>query len=127
MSLLHFLHDFWMKVFHTMYFINWPNLIAWLPLLLAILANVCIIIIYGPVSDVISFEINHIFFMKLLFYTTRKSGQKWAIMINIIFKQLLSIRNYLRPLSGPLRWLAWLKWNCFFMNWFYYNLIIIIK
>ena len=26
-----------------------------------------------------------------------------------------------------LRWLAWLKQNCFFMDWFYYNLIILIK
>ena len=26
-----------------------------------------------------------------------------------------------------LRWLAGLKWNCFFMEWFYYNLIILIK
>ena len=26
-----------------------------------------------------------------------------------------------------LRWLAWLKWNCFFLDWFYYNLIILIK
>ena len=26
-----------------------------------------------------------------------------------------------------LRWRAWLVWNCFFMDWFYYDLIILIK
>ena len=26
-----------------------------------------------------------------------------------------------------LRWLGWLNQNCFFMDWFYYNLIILIK
>ena len=30
-------------------------------------------------------------------------------------------------LSFKLRWLAWLKQNCFFMDWFHYNLIILIK
>ena len=32
-SLLLFLHDFWIKLFLLLYFINWPNFIVWLPLL----------------------------------------------------------------------------------------------
>ena len=30
-------------------------------------------------------------------------------------------------LSVLLRWLAWLMWNCFFKDWFCYNLIVLIK
>ena len=29
-SLNHFLHDFWGKIFLTLYSINWPNIIVWL-------------------------------------------------------------------------------------------------
>ena len=38
----HFVYDFSTKLFLTLYSINWPNLIAWLPLLLEILNNMCI-------------------------------------------------------------------------------------
>ena len=41
----HFEHDFSTKVFLMLYSINWPNLIAWLALLLAILGNMCIAIV----------------------------------------------------------------------------------
>ena len=33
----HFLHDFLRKLFILLYSINWPNLFAWLPLLVAII------------------------------------------------------------------------------------------
>ena len=39
------------KMFLLLYSINWLNLIAWLPLLVKILGNMCIIIIYSPVCD----------------------------------------------------------------------------
>ena len=39
-------------------FINWPNLIIWLPLLLEILGNKCITIVCFPGFDVKYFEIN---------------------------------------------------------------------
>ena len=39
----HFLHDFWRKLFLTLHFINWPNFIAWLPLLLKIFGNMCFV------------------------------------------------------------------------------------
>ena len=45
-SLQHFLHDFWIKIFLTLYSIMWPYFIFWLPLLLEILSNIYIVIIY---------------------------------------------------------------------------------
>ena len=49
--------DFSRKIFLTLYFINWTNFIAWLPLLLEILGNMRITIICYPVCDVMNFEI----------------------------------------------------------------------
>ena len=45
-SLPHFLHDFWRKMFLALYSINWSNFIEWLSLLLEILGNKCIVIIF---------------------------------------------------------------------------------
>ena len=42
-ALLHFLHDFWRKIFLLIYSITWPNLIVWLPLLHLILGNTWIL------------------------------------------------------------------------------------
>ena len=75
-SLSHFLHDFWRKIFLTLYATKWLNLIAWLPLLLEILGNMCIIITCFPVSDVIKFEITFSFRIKPFFYMTKTSGQQ---------------------------------------------------
>ena len=36
------------------------------------------------------------------------------------------VQGYI-SIASVLRRLAWLKQNCFFMNWFYYNLIILIR
>ena len=43
-SSAHFVYDFSPKMFLMLYSINWPNGIAWLPLLLEILSNMCIAI-----------------------------------------------------------------------------------
>ena len=43
-SLPHFLHGFWRKIFLTLYF-NWANFIPWLHLLLEILGNMFLVII----------------------------------------------------------------------------------
>ena len=45
------------KLFLTLYFISWPNFIAWLCLLLEILDNICTVIICFQVCDFINFEI----------------------------------------------------------------------
>ena len=50
----HFVYDFSRKMFLMLWFINWPNFIVWLPLLLEILGNICIEIVYFPGCDVIN-------------------------------------------------------------------------
>ena len=47
----HSLHDFWRKIFFFLYSIaciTWPNFIVWLPLLLEILDNMCIVFVCYP-------------------------------------------------------------------------------
>ena len=44
-SAAHFVYDFSTKMFLMLYSINWPNFIAWLPLLLEILGNMYIAIV----------------------------------------------------------------------------------
>ena len=44
----HFLHGFWIKIFHLLYSINWPNFIVGLFLFREILGNVYIIIVSQP-------------------------------------------------------------------------------
>ena len=65
--LYHTLHDIWRKVFLLLYSINWPNFIVWLYLLCDILGNMCIAIVCWPGCDVISFEINQSFLIRLFF------------------------------------------------------------
>ena len=58
----------------------WPNItngIAWLPLLLEILDNMCIVIIWFPVGDVINFEINPSY--QAVFLQGQKSKDKIEI------------------------------------------------
>ena len=77
-SLSHFLHDFWKKIFLTLYAIKsikWANLIAWLSLLLEIMSNMCIKITCFPICDVIKFEITFSFLIKPFSYMTKTSGQ----------------------------------------------------
>ena len=53
----HFVYNSSRENFLMLYSINWPNFIAWLPLLLEILYNMCIVIICFPLDDVTNFEI----------------------------------------------------------------------
>ena len=69
----HFVDDFPRKMLLVLHSINWPNFIVWLPLLLEILGNMCITIVCWPGCDVIKFEIDLIFLMKLFYYITKKS------------------------------------------------------
>ena len=75
-SLPHFLHNFWRKIFILLYSINWPRFIAWLLLLCEILGNMCIAIIFKPGCDVMNFEINLIFPIKPFFSTLPKIHHK---------------------------------------------------
>ena len=56
-SLPHFLHDFWRKIFPLLFSITWPNFIFWLALLSEILGNICIVIVCKASCDIIHFEI----------------------------------------------------------------------
>ena len=60
----HFVHDFSRKMFLELYFINWPNFIVWLPLLLEILGIMCIAIVCFSGFDVLNFEVKLIFLIK---------------------------------------------------------------
>ena len=74
--LTHFLHDFWRNIFLTLYFINWPHFIVWLPLPFVSLGNMCIVFIFCPVCHLINFETNRSFLFKLFFYITKKPVKK---------------------------------------------------
>ena len=50
-----------------LYSFNWPIIIAWLPLLLEILGNMCVVIVCYPGSDVMDFEIIILIFLIELF------------------------------------------------------------
>ena len=75
-------------MFLVLYFINWPNFIAWLLLLLAILVNMCIailqyilqLLVRFPGYDVKDFEINIIFLIKPFFYLIKKLRQTFKYL-----------------------------------------------
>ena len=68
------------KMLLILYSNNWPNFIIWLSLLLAILGNMCIANACFPGRDVIIFEINLILLIKLFYYMTEKSRQKFKYL-----------------------------------------------
>ena len=68
----HFVYDFSTKMFLMLYSINKPNFIAWFPLLLEILGNMCIAIVCEPGCDVMNFDINLIFLIESLFLHDQK-------------------------------------------------------
>ena len=73
-SPLHFVPDFSRKIFLS-YYINWLDFIVWLPLLLQISADVCIVIVCYPVFDVINFETYISFLIEPFSYMTKNSEQ----------------------------------------------------
>ena len=111
----HIVYDFCRKIFLILCSINWPNFIVCSSLPLEILANTCFVISCLPVYDVFEFENNLSFLIKLFFYTAKTPRQKFEYLqdknkfkvnlkaVFIIFKGLLVARNWLRPLSGPLK------------------------
>ena len=78
----HFVYDVSIKKFLVLYYINWPYFIVWLPLLLEMLGNMSITIVCWPVCDIIKFEINLIFLIKLFCYMSEKSRQKFKYLEN---------------------------------------------
>ena len=108
-SIPHFPYNFWRKISLTLYFINWSNAIVWLPLIFEILGNICIVISYCLICDVINFEINHGFFIKPFFHITKRSGQninisgtKRAFNMNIkAFFIIFKVLSIVRKISDP--------------------------
>ena len=70
-----FVYDFSRKMFLVLCFINWSNFIAWLPLLLEILINMCIAIVCQPDCNVVNLETLLTFLIKPSFYMTKMSRQ----------------------------------------------------
>ena len=70
-SLPHFPHNFWRKIFFLLCSINWPNFIVWLTLLCEILGNMCIAIVCKPGCDAMNFEV-HLIFLTLFFLHDQK-------------------------------------------------------
>ena len=65
-----------------LYFSNWPKSISWLPVILEILGNMCIVIICCQVCEVLNFENNFNLLIKLFLYITKKSKQKSKYLKN---------------------------------------------
>ena len=76
----HFVYGFSRKMFLMLYSINLPNFIVWLPLLLGILGNMCIVCSTG--CKVIKLEVNLVFLIKPLCYMTKKPRQKFKYLEN---------------------------------------------
>ena len=118
-SLPYSIHDSWRKIFLTLYFFKWPISLPDCLYFLRHWVKMCIVIICCPVCDVINFEINHSFLIKLFFYINKKSAQKCKYFKNQKsfkheiksvfndFKGLSIVRNCLRPESRPLNGLFW--------------------
>ena len=68
----HFMNCSLRKILLMLYSVYWSDFIVYLPLLLEILDNMCIVISCCSVCDVITFEINHSFPIKSFFYITNK-------------------------------------------------------
>ena len=75
-STLHFVYNVSTKMFLMLYSTNWSNFIVWMPLFLEIMDNICVVIICQPGCDVIKFQINIIFLIKLFCCMTKNSRQK---------------------------------------------------
>ena len=64
------------KTFLILYYINWPNFIFWLPLLLEISGNMSIVIFCYTIFDVINFEIFLSLLIKSFSYMIEYSVKK---------------------------------------------------
>ena len=78
----HFIYDFSTKMFLMLCSINGPDFIAWLPLRLEILGNMCTAIVCYPGCDVMDFEINLTFVIEPFFLHDQKVITKTLILEN---------------------------------------------
>ena len=76
-SPLHFVYDFWRKVFLMLYLLTDQIFLSD-----CLYFSMCITIVCWPGCDVIRFETNLIFLIKPFFYKTKKSRQKLKYLEN---------------------------------------------
>ena len=89
-----FVGDFTRIKCYILYWSNyWSNFIVWLPLLLEISGNICLVFVYYSVCDVVNFEINLSFFVKLFSYMTKKNKTKISRSIFHHFKRTFSCQK----------------------------------
>ena len=69
-------------MFMILNYTNWPNFITWFPLLLEIFGTMYIAIVCFTCFDVVNFEINLTFLIKLFFYMTKNTKQKFRDLEN---------------------------------------------
>ena len=96
-SRLHFVYVF----SRFSFYVNWRNFIVWLPLLLEILGNMCIIIVCFPVCDVINSELTLAFISSRFPTWPEKSGQNFE-KIKKLFSSFL--KNFLNKNNFLSRW-----------------------
>ena len=87
-SLLHFQHDFWRRIFLMLYFINWPNLLSNCLCFLGILSNLYIVLICFPVCDAIDFVV-----ILLVYFRSLKLLVLRVILYSKIFAKLHLIKR----------------------------------
>ena len=97
----HFVYDFSGRMFLMLYFANWLHFIAWLPLILEILGNICMAILCFPGLDVTNFEINLIFLIKPFFYMPKGQGFKYELKTGICISPPTALCLVPGPGPGP--------------------------
>ena len=88
-SLTQFVFDFSRKIFLISHSIKWSTFTIWLPLLLEILDNMCIVIICFPVYDVRNFENSLSFLIRACFYMNKKLRTKVLRWNKTLFSSFL--------------------------------------
>ena len=98
-----FVHDFWRKMFFFLCSIIWPNFIAWLSLCLEILDHMYIVTVCFSGCGIINLKINHIFFIKPLFYLSKLLASEVKKHFFLTFKELSVAKSCIRPEIAPLK------------------------
>ena len=114
-SLPHFLHGFWTKLFLSLYSIDWPNFIVWLPLHREILGSMCVITVYWPGCDVVNFEIKLLLLIKPFFLLDQKVKTKrkrkeilrWIKSIFYQFSRAFSCQKFSQTWDCALNYISY--------------------
>ena len=78
----YFVYNFSIKMALVLYSIKWPDVIAWLSLLLEILGNTRIAIVCFPAFDVITLKISKFFLKNLVLLPDQNLKEKFEYLEN---------------------------------------------